>query len=155
MFSKIDGIIAKITEFLMVSTLLVAIIFTLIQVVLRYFLHISLPWSQEFIMMCFIYSIFSGAAYLAFNSEHLVVDLFDDLSEKLEKILIIIESIVVIAVSFVFVYFGIDLVIKNFESAQTLATLPIKETWLYLSVPISSSIIIYFYIRKLVKLCRG
>ena len=155
MFSKIDNMIAKVAEVIMVSTLLMAIIFTLVQVLLRYVLHMSLPWSQEFIMMCFIYSIFSGAAYLAFNSEHLVVDLFDNPSEKLEKTLLVIESIVVIVVSLVFVYFGIDLVSKNFESAQTLASIPIKRAWLYLSVPISSSIIVYFYIRKLVKICRG
>ena len=155
MINKIDATLSKILETIMVITLLVTVIVTFIQVVFRYFLQISLPWSQEFLMLCFVYSVFSGAAYLVSKNEHLVVDLFDKLPKKLDGFLSILECLIAIFVLAVFVYYGFDLVQLNLDTGQTLSSLPIQRAYLYMAVPIFSIMMIYFYVRRLIKLCFG
>lgn len=155
MINKIDVTLTKILETIMVITLLITVIVTFMQVVFRYFLQISLPWSQEFLMLCFVYSVFSGAAYLASKNEHLVVDLFDDLPKRVDSFLSILECIIAIFVLCVFVYYGIELVQQNLDTGQTLSSLPIQRAYLYMAVPIFSLMMIYFYVRRLYKICFG
>src|SRR5699024_314109 len=155
MINKIDGVLSKILETIMVITLLITIIVTFIQVVLRYFLQMSAPWSQEFLILCFVYSIFAGAAYLASTRDHLVVDLFDKLNPKVDALLSIIECLIAIIVLAVFAYYGYDLVMSNLMTGQTLSSLPIQRAYLYMAVPIFSIFMIYFYVRRLYKVCFG
>lgn len=155
MLNKIDHIIVKFLEIVMIISLIVTVSLTFIQVVFRYLLQISLPWSQEFIMLCFVYSIFSGAAVLAYKKEHLVVDLFDELNPLIDKLLKIVECVIAILVLVVFSVYGLELVQQNFSSGQTLGMLPIQRAYLYLAVPVSSLFMIYFYARRLIKVCFG
>jgi len=155
MINKIDGILSKVLETIMVITLLITIIVTFLHVVFRYFLQISVPWSQEFLMLCFVYSIFAGAAYLVSTHEHLVVDLFDKLNPKIDMLLNILECVIAILVLVVFTYYGYDLVMSNLMTGQTLSSLPIQRAYLYMAVPIFSIFMIYFYIRRLYKICFG
>src|SRR5699024_5433942 len=155
MINKIDLIISKILEAITVITLLITVIVTLLQVLFRYFLQISLTWSQEFLMFSFVYSVFSGAAYLVSKNEHLVVELFDNLPKKLDGFLSILECFIAIFVLGVFVYYGIELVQSNLITGQTLSSLPIQRAYLYMSVPIFSIMMIYFYVRRLYILCFG
>lgn len=148
MIRKLDYILAKIIEVIMTVSLLLTVTVTFIQVLFRYALSIPLPWAQEFLMLCFVYSIFSGAALLVYRNEHLAVDLFDNLSSKKDKMLKILECIVAIIVLSVFVYFGMELVNQNFASGQTLGLLPVQRAYLYLAIPVSAVFMIYFYIRR-------
>lgn len=155
MFEKIDNTLIKLLEFIMIFTLSLTVLITFIQVIMRYFLQISVPWSQEFLMICFVYSIFAGAAVLVSKNEHLVVDLFDKLPKKYDVTFKIIECAVALFVLGIFTYFGSVLVLQNFSSGQTLGLLPIQRAYLYLAVPVSSVFMIYFYIRRLLKVCFG
>ena len=155
MFEKIDNALIKILEFIMILTLSLTVIVTFIQVILRYFLQVSAPWSQEFLMICFVYSIFSGAAVLVAKNEHLVVDLFEELPQKYNTLFNIIECAVALFVLSIFIYYGGVLTYQNFSSGQTLGLLPIQRAYLYLAVPISSIFMIYFYVRRLLKVCFG
>ena len=128
---------------------------TFLQVVLRYVFSTSLPWSQEFLMMTFVYSVFAGAAFLVYKNDHLVVDLYDNLSHRKHKILSILDIIVAVTVLVVFVYFGWQLVSQNLRSGQTLTLLPIKRAYLYMAIPVSALFMIYFYLRRFFKLCFG
>lgn len=151
MLNKIDDIISKILEVIMTACLFLTVLITFIQVVFRYTLKISFPWSQELLMVFFVYSIFFGAAVLVHKKDHLVVDLFDNLSESINKLLTTLESIIAIAVLLVFIYYGMDLVNQNLASGQTLGLLPFKRAYLYLVVPVTSFFMIYFYLRRLYK----
>lgn len=149
MLKKIDYLLAKIMEVIMTVSLLMTVIITFIQVVSRYVFQISLPWAQELLMICFVYSIFSGAAFLVYKKEHLTVDLLDNISSKKDKLLKVLECAIAITVLCVFIYFGAELVNQNFASGQTLGLIPIQRAYLYLAIPISSAFMIYFYIRRL------
>jgi len=152
MFKKIDYLLAKIIEIITIVSLLITVIVTFVQVLFRYVFQISLPWAQEFLMIFFVYSIFAGAVFLVYKNEHLVVDLFDNLNAKIDKLLKILECIVAIIVLCVFVYFGMELVNQNFVTGQTLGLIPFQRAYLYLAVPVSSAFMVYFYIRRLFNL---
>ncbi|HJE19802.1 MAG TPA: TRAP transporter small permease [Aliicoccus persicus] len=155
MFEKLDLALSKVLEFIMVVGLVITVIMTFVQVVLRYVFSTSLPWSQEFLMLTFVYSVFAGAAYLAYKNEHLVVDLFDNLSDRTNKIFSLLEIIVTLTVLFVFAYFGWILVQQNLQSGQTLTLLPYKRAYLYMAIPVSAIFMIYFYLRRFFKVCFG
>src|SRR5699024_11506288 len=104
MLNKFDDIISKILEVIMTVCLFLTVVITFIQVVFRYALKISLPWSQELLMVFFVYSIFFGAAVLVYKKDHLVVDLFDNLPGSINKLLMTLESMIAIAVLLVFIY---------------------------------------------------
>ncbi len=155
MFEKLDLALSKVLEFIMVVGLVITVIMTFVQVVLRYVFSTSLPWSQEFLMLTFVYSVFAGAAYLAYKNEHLVVDLFNNLSDRTNKIFSLLEIIVTLTVLFVFAYFGWILVQQNLQSGQTLTLLPYKRAYLYMAIPVSAIFMIYFYVRRFFKVCFG
>lgn len=155
MFEKLDLALSKVLEFIMVVGLVITVIMTFVQVVLRYVFSTSLPWSQEFLMLTFVYSVFAGAAYLVYKNEHLVVDLFDNLSDRTNKIFSLLEIIVTLTVLFVFAYFGWILVQQNLQSGQTLTLLPYKRAYLYMAIPVSAIFMIYFYLRRFFKVCFG
>lgn|SRR5699024_1898359 len=155
MLNKLDNILSKILEIIMTVSLLLTVIITFLQVIFRYIFNISSPWTQELLMICFIYSIFFGAAILVYRKEHLVVDLFDNLSETKEKLLKTLEFIVAVFFLSVLIYFGMELVKQNLISGQTLGVLPFKQAYLYLAIPVSSVFMIYFYVRRLFKIWLG
>lgn len=155
MFKKLDGVVSKILEVIMTVSLFMTVLITFVQVVSRYVFKLSIPWSQELLMVFFVYSIFFGAAVLVYKNDHLVVDLFDNLSDLTNKLLMTLEALIAMAVLSVFIYYGMDLVNQNFASGQTLGLLPFKRAYLYLSVPVSSVFMIYYYIRRLYKTWTG
>lgn len=155
MFKKLDLALSKILEIVMIVGLVITVVMTFVQVVLRYIFSTSLPWTQEFLMMTFVYSVFAGAAYLVFKNEHLVVDLYDNLSDRMHKILSILEVVIVMTVLAVFVYYGWVLVEQNLRSGQTLTLLPLKRAYLYMAIPVSAAFMMYFYVRRFFKICFG
>lgn len=155
MFEKIDDSITKFLEFIMILCLSLTVIVTFLQVLFRYFIQISIPWSQEFLMICFVYSVFSGAAVLVSKNEHLVVDLFEKLPNKYDVLFRVIECLVALFVLSILVIYGSILVNQNLVSGQTLGLLPIQRAYLYMAVPLSSLFMIYFYVRRLYKVCFG
>ncbi|MBY8909807.1 TRAP transporter small permease [Salinicoccus roseus] len=155
MLKKFDSILARIMEVIMTVSLLLTVTVTFIQVLFRYVLGMPLPWAQEFLMLCFVYSIFSGAAVLVYKNEHLTVDLFDNLGRGMDKVLKVLESVVAIFVLGVFVYFGMDLVNQNFATGQTLGLLPVQRAYLYMAIPVSAAVMIYFYIRRFFSIWSG
>ena len=139
----------------MILCLSLTVIVTFLQVLFRYFIQISIPWSQEFLMICFVYSVFSGAAVLVSKNEHLVVDLFEKLPKKYDVLFRVIECLVALFVLSILVIYGSILVNQNLVSGQTLGLLPIQRAYLYMAVPLSSLFMIYFYVRRLYKVCFG
>ncbi|GAB3056906.1 TRAP transporter small permease [Salinicoccus sesuvii] len=155
MLKKFDYVLARIMEVIMTVSLLLTVTVTFMQVLFRYVLSTPLPWAQEFLMLCFVYSIFSGATVLVYRNEHLTVDLFDNLKEGSDKLLKVLECVVAITVLGVFVYFGMELVNQNFKTGQTLGLLPLQRAYLYMAIPVSATVMIYFYIRRFFSIWSG
>ncbi|MGO4890240.1 TRAP transporter small permease [Anaerobacillus sp. MEB173] len=151
---KVDYFLGKILELLVSTFLAITVIVTFLQVFFRYVLKQPLGWSQEVLLISFVYCILFGAALCIKNKEHLQVDLLDNAPEWVKKLATILEFVVVGIIIVIFIYFGYQLVQANFSSGQIVGLLPIKYAYVYLSVPISGVIMLYFHIRQVIK-CFG
>lgn len=147
-FSKLDTAITKLLEIITALTLVIAVSLTLIQVLYRYALQQPLSWSQEVVMMAFVYSVLFGAALAIKNSDHLTVDLYENIPKAFSIFLQILEFIVVGVMIVILLYFGYELVMDNFRSGQILGILPIQKAYVYMAVPLSALFMLYFHIKK-------
>lgn len=143
--------LGKVLQFLATVSLSLTVIITFVQVLFRYVFKSPISWSQEVLMISFVYSILFGAALAVKNKEHLTVDLFDNLSSIKEKILVVIEFIITGTVILILLYFGWELVRANLESGQIVGILPLKKAYVYLAIPLSALFMLYFHIRKVIK----
>ena len=147
-FSKLDAAITKLLEIITGVSLVIAVALTLIQVIYRYALQQPLSWSQEVVMMAFVYSVLFGAALAIKNSEHLTVDLYEKIPKAFSVFLQILEFVVVGIMIIILLYFGYELVMSNFRSGQILGILPIQKAYVYLAVPLSALFMLYFHVKK-------
>lgn len=143
--------LGKVLQVLATVSLSLTVIITFLQVLFRYVFKSPISWSQEVLMISFVYSILFGAALAVKNKEHLTVDLFDNLSSIKEKILVVIEFIITGTVILILLYFGWELVRANFESGQIVGILPLKKAYVYLAIPLSALFMLYFHIRKVIR----
>jgi len=143
--------LGKVLQVLATVSLSLTVIITFLQVLFRYVFKSPISWSQEVLMISFVYSILFGAALAVKNKEHLTVDLFDNLSSIKEKILVVIEFIVTGTVILILLYFGWELVRANLNSGQIVGILPLKKAYVYLAIPLSALFMLYFHIRKVIK----
>ena len=148
---KLDHVLGKLLQFITTISLSITVLITLLQVLFRYLFKSPLSWSQEVLMISFVYSILFGAALAIKNKEHLTVDLFDNLSAIKEKILVTVEFIITGTVILTLLYFGWELVRANLDSGQIVGILPLKKAYVYLAIPISALFMLYFHIRKVIK----
>ncbi|BFL46829.1 TRAP transporter small permease [Lactonifactor longoviformis] len=108
-----------------------------IQVICRYILHASLPWSEEVSRYCMIYTVFIGVGAGLKAGTHTGVDaLVMILPQKAKWIVILIEKIMCFILSGIFFGLSAEVVIQLFESGQKSATLFIPIAFAYLAMPV-------------------
>lgn len=151
LLKKIDSFIIKLLEFIITFCLSITVILTLGQVFYRFVLKQSLSWSQEVVMISFVYSILFGAALAFAKSEHLTVDVWENAKESMQKAFDIIAYFIVLVIIGVFFYYGMLLVSDNLKSGQIVGFLPIKKGYVYMALPISSLFMLYFHVKKVFK----
>ena len=71
------------------------------QIILRSFFSASLSWSDETCRYLFIWAAGLGISYATKNEAHLRMDILPNLFKKLEKPLIVVCDIAVIAVQYI------------------------------------------------------
>lgn len=151
LLQKIDFYIEKLLEFIITFCLSITVSLTLIQVVFRFVLKMPLSWSQEVVMISFVYSILFGAALAFKNSEHLAVDIFENVKPFVNKALNSLVYVVVLIMIVVFIYYGFLLVLDNLKSGQIIGFLPIKKGYVYMALPISSLFMLYYHVKRVFK----
>ncbi|WP_174614702.1 TRAP transporter small permease [Virgibacillus ihumii] len=148
---KLDALIEKLLEIIIVFCLSITVIITFLQVLLRYVFDISFGWSQEVLMISFIFSVFFGAALAVKNNEHLQVDILDNAPKKVKNVLKVLEMIVVGVMIVVFIIYGWRLVQNNFNAGTIIGVLPIKVAFVNMILPISGIFMLYFYLKQVIK----
>lgn len=143
---KLNSAIEKLLETIITVCLLVTVLLTLVQVVYRFILKSSLPWSQEVVMIAFVYSILFGAALAFKNLDHLTVDIFENAKPILSFIMNVISYISILSIILILIIFGASLVRDNLESAQIVGFLPIKKAYVYMALPVSGLFMLYFHL---------
>jgi TRAP-type C4-dicarboxylate transport system permease small subunit len=123
----------------------------IVSVFLRYVFDLTFVWAEEFITMVFIATTFFGAAVATRENEHISIDsLIEVLPEKVRMLLNIFSHLVIsVVLGFVF-YYSLNWI----EKAGDLLTpgLRVPEKYFYYIVPVSSLLIIFYAVRKIISM---
>lgn len=143
----------KIESFLSIlSGFFIAIVFlvTFAQVVQRYVLHIPIPWANDIIRICFIYSVFLGMAVGVFRKAHINVDVFvNALPSHIKGWSAILINLIVLLFLCVVLYFSYSFTLANRDQYTTYLFIPMS--YVYGIVPISVFLMIVFLVIDTIK----
>ena len=146
---KID----KVIEFALIVLISTLVLDVLWQVFSRYVLASPSSFTDELAGFLLIWVGLLGAAYVAGKNEHLAIDLMLQKmkGKKKRNLQIIINSIVGIFAVFVMVFGGTWLVYTRFILSVKSAALALPLGYVYLIVPVSGLLILYYIIDNSLK----
>jgi len=140
--------IDKIIEVVLVALMSILVIDVLWQVFSRYVLTAPSSFTDELAGFLLIWVGLLGAAYVAGKNEHLAIDLLLQKMKGIKKrrLQTIINMVVGVFALFVMVFGGCWLVYTRFYLGVNSAALALPLGYVYVIVPISGILIIYYSI---------
>lgn len=116
------------------------------QVVSRYVLGTPSTVTDEMARFLFIWIGLIGGAYTFGQKRHLAIDLLTMRLTGPRKVAseLFIQMTVALFAAVVMVYGGMNLVIKTLESTQISPALGMPMGWIYLAVPLSGGLILFY-----------
>lgn len=146
--SKYLQIRLKIEEVIGATLLGLLIFFVFIAAVLRW-VHISIVWSVDIAQFLFTWVVFLGADIAYCRNRHMGVDVLTKaLNPKMQQILRIIITLIIMGFMGVVCFFGIKLCVEN--SARDFNTLPISYSAATISAPIGALLMIQTGVEKII-----
>jgi TRAP-type C4-dicarboxylate transport system permease small subunit len=140
-------------NFVMGASLIVVAIVTFAQVVSRFLVELSIPWSLDVIRMAFIYLVFSGAAVASRERAHISIDLLNDILPT--RLALFFDAIVKILVACILAFlfwFGLILVLG--AGAQRMPYLDVPISYVYFAIPLFTAIMLLYQIGQLIEFFR-
>ena len=120
------------------------------QVLARYALGISTPWSEELLRLLFVWLILLGASRMA----HMRIDMLEQaVGQTSLRILLIVQAVVAAALLGLLIVHGLDLV--DLTAYDRYTALPLSVQWLYWSMVVGSSLWLIFMLAELTQKLRG
>ena len=127
-----------------------------LQVVFRFVLHGSLPWSEELSRYLQVYITFWGTAYGIKTGAHLGIEAFTHLlPQKGRDILAILVDIVGMGVCALLIYLGASIVSSQMASGQVSPSMRIPMYFIYGAIPTGMALCVIRYIIEIVKGVKG
>lgn len=147
----------KILEIALVFFMSILVIDVLWQVASRYILSSPSSFTDELAGFLLIWVGLLGAAYVAGKNEHLAIDLLIQRSgpKRKKKLQISISILIILFALFVMVVGGSWLVFTRFLLEVKSAALELPLGAVYIVVPISGLLIVYYNFDNLIKTLRS
>ncbi|MDR2708374.1 MAG: TRAP transporter small permease [Elusimicrobiota bacterium] len=115
----------RATEYFMAILLLAMVLFTLANVILRYFFNSSLIWSEELARFCFVWLIYIGIIGALRDNRHLFVDtVLSRLPNKARQIVYFLVQAISLVLFAIFAYGSWGLTALNFENTAEASGIP-------------------------------
>lgn len=144
MFKRIE-IVIKYFIFSLLSLMCIVIF---LQVIFRYIIKYSLPWSEELARYLFVWLALMGAAVGVGKNAHFGIDiLVKKLSYRLQKYFNLIGSLFILLFLLVVFYHGSVLTINNW--AQLSPAMRIPMSFPYAAVPVSTVLMSVYIIKNI------
>jgi len=148
--------ISNFEAYLCVAMLIIMSIVVFVQVIFRFVLKSSLPWSEELCRYLLVYVSFLGGAYGVKTGAHLGVEAVTlMMPKKMRKVVEIIVLLLGMALCGILLKLGIDIVAKQFQRMQYSPAMRIPMAYAYMAIPIGMVFFIIRYILKLVELIKN
>jgi len=144
MFNRIE----KFIEYFIFALLSSMSIVIFLQVVFRYIIRYSLPWSEELSRYLFVWLALMGAAVGVKKNAHFGVDiLVRRLKPKNQKILYLIGSLFILFFLCVIIFEGVKLTINNWTQLSPAMRIPMSFP--YSSVPASFLLMLVYIVKNI------
>lgn len=137
MLKKIDAVLDFLEEkaFCLLFSLMTLVVF--LQVICRYIVKSSLPWSEEFARYCMVWVVFIGVGAGIKAGAHMGVDaLLLALPQRFRRMVELAARILTLAFCVLFFAVSLKLTFMLFKSGQKSATLFIPIAFAYLAIPV-------------------
>lgn len=148
----IKKIIKNLEGYLCVAMLLVMSVVVFIQVIFRFVLKASLPWSEELSRYLLVWVTFLGGAYGVKTGAHLGIEAFKLIlpkrTRKIVEIVMLIAGIVICAIT---LKLGIDIVAVQLKRIQYSPAMRIPMAYAYLAIPVGMGFFIIRYIVQMIE----
>ena len=132
----------KFEEYLLVLSLAVSVALVALQIVFRYFINASIPWSEELTRYIFIWQIWLGTSFAQRDGKHLKVEVLYSLMNPAGKKFLSVLS------NLIFLSFCVFLTVNGFSLVMNLAhryslspAMEIPLIFVYLSLPVSNFVL--------------
>jgi TRAP-type C4-dicarboxylate transport system permease small subunit len=132
-------------DWIAVSAFIVIFFAAMAQIVMRWVFRNPLVWSEELIRLMFVWICYIGWTIAARNRSHICITaILSRLPPPAGKILETFNCLLLIAFSIFMIRYGIKM--TEVGSRSMSVTLPINFAVVYISVPITNSIILFYQI---------
>lgn len=151
---RIRSIIDRILEYILIIFMSILVIDVLWQVASRYVLGSPSSYTDEMASYLLIWVGLLGAAYVCGKREHLAIDILVQRAKgKTQQVLyFLIYTVTTLFAFFVMTVGGIWLVYTRFLLEVTSASLEMNMGYVYLVLPLSGVLIIYYSIDNILRL---
>lgn len=152
---KIRNTIDRILEFIVVIVMAVLVLDVVWNVVSRYLLNAPSSFSVELARYLLIWVGLLGGAYASGKKEHIAINLFPQKLQKKnpakrKKLDIFINILIILFALFVFVIGGARLMYIAFKMTQVSSTMQIPMGIVYLALPLSGLLIIFYAVHEII-----
>ena len=138
--------IGKVEYFLVAVMIAVMAIVNFLQVVFRYVIEGSLPWSEELLRFLFVWTTFLGAGIGVRKGAHLGLTIIvNNLPSKLKKFVVFINYLICIAFSAIIGMLGLSVVSMQAEFNVRSSAMVLPMYWISLAIPVSFALIILHF----------
>jgi TRAP-type C4-dicarboxylate transport system permease small subunit len=146
-FERILDEITAVVKCVMISLTCVIFLITTTAVFTRYVLNFVPSWSEEVPRYLLVWITYLGAALAVNYKEHISLDIFFNLMPvRGRQIGHLILNLLVGIVGLILYVYGMRL-LRQFGD-DLMESIPVKNFWLYIAMPISGGLIILYVIRQ-------
>lgn len=143
---RLRNALDKTLAWLLIVLMFTAVVNVLWQVITRWILNDPSPYTEELARYLLIWIGLVGAGYAAGQKIHLAIDLLPSMLEGRRRLAleIVIDGCIFLFALFVLVVGGYRLVSLTLLMGQTSAALGIQLGYVYLAIPLSGLIIVFY-----------
>lgn len=139
--------VGKIEYFLVAVMIAIMAIVNFLQVIFRYVIQGSLPWSEELLRFLFVWTTFLGAGIGVRKGAHLgLTILVNSLPPRFQKIVVYLNYLICIAFSGVIGYLGLSVVSMQASFNVRSSAMFLPMYWISLAIPVSFALIILHFV---------
>jgi len=137
------GIDDIVLDWVAAVLLAATVLLSFVQVIARYALLTSTPWTEELARLFFVWAVFLGAAIGVKRNLHTRVDfLFVRLPPKAASLLLAGMDVLLAGMAVIMVLYGAQLVLSTRADLST--SLGYPRNWFYLPVPFSGILMLWY-----------
>ena len=138
--------VGKIEYFVVALMIAIMAIVNFLQVVFRYVIEGSLPWSEELLRFLFVWTTFLGAGIGVRKGAHLGLTIIvNNLPPKLKKFVVFLNYLICIVFSAIIGMLGLSIVSMQAEFNVRSSAMVLPMYWISLAIPVSFALIILHF----------